>query len=119
MSPWSENVAVPGAAAAIDSWNPTCRHFAYDENPGWVPVTCSFSLTIATVTSLSTSRTGSGRSSTAYTTEKMAEFAPVPNASASTATAVTPGLRSSIRTAKRMSPIKVRKKSSVNSDTDT
>ncbi|MBZ5620933.1 MAG: hypothetical protein LAQ69_19725 [Acidobacteriia bacterium] len=48
-------------------------------------------------TSRPASATGIGRSNTAYTTLKMALFAPMPSASASTAMALTPGVRSSIR----------------------
>ena len=46
---------------------------------------------------------GSGRSSTAFTTLKMAVLAPMPSASASTATAVNPGFLASTRPAKRTS----------------
>ena len=45
------------------------------------------------------SRYGSGRSRTAFTTEKMAVFAPMPSASVIAATAVKPGLFASIRSA--------------------
>src|SRR6266850_8508666 len=46
---------------------------------------------------------GSGRSSTAFTTLKMAVFAPMPRASVRTATSVKPGLLASIRNAYRKS----------------
>jgi hypothetical protein len=51
------------------------------------------------ITSRSESANGSARSISAWTTEKMAVFAPMPKASASTATAVKPGLFQSTRTA--------------------
>ena len=47
--------------------------------------------------SLSWSLYGYGRSSTAFTTLKIAVFAPIPNASVSAATAVKPGLLRSVR----------------------
>jgi hypothetical protein len=42
---------------------------------------------------------GSGRSSTAFTTLKMAVFAPIPSASATTAMMVKPGAFASMRSA--------------------
>ena len=42
---------------------------------------------------------GSGRSKTAFTTEKMAVLAPMPSASVSTATVVKPGFLRSMRSA--------------------
>jgi hypothetical protein len=56
-----------------------------------------------TITSRSGSANGSGRSSTALTTEKIAELAPMPKASATTATSVKPGFFKSIRTPYLMS----------------
>ena len=46
---------------------------------------------------------GSGRRSTAFTTLKMAAFAPMPSPSVSTATAAKPGWRPSVRAPKRRS----------------
>src|SRR6266566_1166707 len=46
---------------------------------------------------------GNGRSSTPYTTVKIAVLAPIPRASVRTATAVNPGFFASIRKAYRMS----------------
>ena len=55
-------------------------------------------LTETTIVSRSGSGKGSGRRRTAFTTLKMAVLAPIPNASASTATAAKPGfLRSILR----------------------
>jgi hypothetical protein len=55
-------------------------------------------LTPANATMRSAPGNGSGRSSTAFTTEKMAVFAPTPNASTTTATTVNPGFFASART---------------------
>ena len=49
------------------------------------------------------SRNGSGSSSTAFTIVKIAVFAPMPSASASTAIIVKPGVRMQRRSAYRMS----------------
>ena len=61
---------------------------------------CRFSHTF---TSRSGSRYGSGRSSTASTAEKIAVLPPMPSASVSSATTVTPGCLTSSRTAYRAS----------------
>src|ERR1017187_2547923 len=53
------------------------------------------------------SRNGSGRRITLSTTEKIAVLAPIPRASAATATAVNPGLRRMERTAYRTSDANV------------
>jgi hypothetical protein len=54
-------------------------------------------------TSDSDSGNGNGRSNTAFTTLKIAVFAPMPSASAIVATMLTLGDLSSMRTPKRMS----------------
>src|SRR5215469_309645 len=54
-------------------------------------------------TKRSGSRPGSGLRRTALTTLKIAVLPPIPRASAAVASAVTPGLRASIRKPKRMS----------------
>jgi hypothetical protein len=56
-----------------------------------------------TSTSRSDCGYGSGRSKTASTTLKIAVLAPMPNASVSTVTTANPGLRNSVRIAKRRS----------------
>jgi hypothetical protein len=55
-------------------------------------------LVVATLTRRSESRKGSGRNNSAFTTEKIAVFAPIPSANVMIATAVKPGALASIRT---------------------
>jgi hypothetical protein len=95
-------VTFQDCAAATDSNERPCsrqsRKFA--GATGFQP-SCS------TVTSRDGSRYGSGRSSTALTTEKIAVFAPMPSASVSTATAVKPGFLRIVRTPNLTSCIRV------------
>src|SRR5215207_10756855 len=65
----------------------------------------SFGIPSLTITSLSESEKGSGRKSTALTTEKMDVLAPTPSAKQSSAAMVSGRLRRSWRAPKRMSPM--------------
>src|SRR5215211_7260410 len=65
----------------------------------------SFGIPSLTITSSSESEKGSGRKSTALTTEKMDVLAPTPSAKQSSAAMVSGRLRRSWRAPKRMSPM--------------
>ena len=77
-------------AAASSSERLRCRQSTKVAYPVFVPRPSSSRS--RSVTRRSACANGSGRSSTARTTEKMAEFAPIARASVATAVTVKPGL---------------------------
>jgi hypothetical protein len=89
-------------ATSSNASAPCCKSFSSGTDiptfSAWRPVRSS-----RTRTSCSGFGNGSGRSSTASTTLKMAVFAPMPKASVKTTTAVNPGFFQSIRSPYRTS----------------